>query len=358
MTGRRPPDRPRDRGAAAIDYVGVLVIAAGLALALIATITPLGGRITHAVATAVCRIVQVPGCTTAGEGATPLEQATSGRYVALGDSFSSGEGAGDYLPGTDFDDRDDLWPFDDDEEAHNRCHRSANAYSQVLSTTNTFAGGTTFVACSGAKMPQLTDPNTTQTGEDAQLDALGDDVSLVTLTISGNDLGFAKVLQDCVVNGAGGVGFLDTCQEQHADRIEADLPGIHDRLVEQYRQLAAEAPNARIVVVGYPPLFDEQAGDSYRNLLFAEDQAWMNEQAAVLNATIRDAAQQAGVEFVDPTPLFAGHGLGSDEPWFNDLDVGGPGLSLIDPGSFHPNGAGQAAIAAAVQAQLESPREP
>ena len=85
---------------------------------------------------------------------------------------------------------------------------------------------------------------------------------------------------------------------------------------------------------------------------------WMNEQAAVLNATIRDAAQQAGVEFVDPTPLFAGHGLGSDEPWFNDLDVGGPGLSLIDPGSFHPNGAGQAAIAAAVQAQLESPREP
>ena len=86
-----------------------------------------------------------PGWPPAPGTRTPLEQATSGRYVGLGDSYSSGEGAWDYEEGTDFDDRDDLWPFDDGEEDHNRCHRSANAYANVLASSTTFAGGTTVI---------------------------------------------------------------------------------------------------------------------------------------------------------------------------------------------------------------------
>ena len=39
-------------------------------------------------------------------------------YVALGDSYQSGEGAGDYLAGTDTD--------------ANKCHRSVHAYPQRL----------------------------------------------------------------------------------------------------------------------------------------------------------------------------------------------------------------------------------
>jgi lysophospholipase L1-like esterase/Flp pilus assembly pilin Flp len=348
--------RRDDRGAAALEYAGVVMLAAAMVLGLVAVTTPLGSRIAQTVSGAVCRILQLPGCPDVGAGATPLERATSGRYVAIGDSFSSGEGAHGYEHGTNFDDRDDLWPFNNDTEKHNRCRRSAHAYAYVLSGGNSFAGGTTFAACSGAVINDLTNPNHSNTDEPPQLDALGDDVSLVTLTISGNDLGFGDVLTDCVVNGARGIGLIDTCQQKHAARIARALPILAARLVEQYRQIAQRAPNARIVVVGYPPLFEENPRDSYRNLLFAEDQAWMNQQGAALDAVLRDTARQAGVEFVDPTSLFLGHGLGSEDPWFNDLDFGGPGLALVDPGSFHPNGEGQAAIAAAIQAQLENPR--
>lgn len=355
---RRPggaPEDGRQEGAASVEYLGALLVAAALLGVALLALTPVAPTLSARVAQAVCGVFQLPGCQQTGDGRTPLERAISGRYVALGDSFSSGEGAGDYQDGTNFDDRDDLWPFNDGEEAHNRCRRSDNAYSQVIVGSNTFAGGSTFVACSGAVLDHLDSPNGKNTDEPPQLDFLGDDVSLVTMTMSGNDLGFGAVLQDCIVNGARGVGFVSTCQEKHQDRIDQSLPEIQARLVEQYRQMAAAAPNARIVIVGYPPLFDARS-DSNRNLLYVEDQVWMNEQAARLNATLRAAAQEAGVEFVDVSAAFAGHGIGSDEPWFNDLDIGGPGLSPVDPGSFHPNAQGQAAIAAEVQRQLESPR--
>lgn len=349
--------QPRQEGAASVEYLGALLVAAALLTVALVAVSPLGRPLTTHVVRAVCSVFQLPGCLVAGAGQNPLQRATSGRYVALGDSFSSGEGAGGYQPGTDFDDRDDLWPFNDGQESHNRCRRSANAYSQVLAAQNTFAAGTTFVACSGAVLADLSDPNRTNTGEPAQLDHLDDDVSLVTMTMSGNDLGFGAVLTDCVLNGQRGVSLVSTCQERHQDRIDDALPRIGAALVEQYRQIAAEAPNARVVIIGYPPLFEADA-DSYRNLLFVEDQVWMNEQAEALNATLRAAALEAGVEFVDVTALFADHGIGSDEPWFNDLDFGGPGLAPVDPGSFHPNGQGQAAIAEAVQRQLENPRTP
>ena len=116
----------------------------------------------------------------------------------MGDSYSSGEGASDYEPGTDFDDRDDAWPFNDDEEAHNRCHRSGDAYARILGGNNAFAGGSTFVACSGSVISDLDNPNHKETGEEPQTDALGEDVSLVTLTLGGNDLGFADVVEDCI----------------------------------------------------------------------------------------------------------------------------------------------------------------
>jgi lysophospholipase L1-like esterase len=355
----RSADGARQRGAAALEYVGAVVVVAILLGAVGAALTPMGRQITAGVTRAVCTILSLPVCPAlAGTGATPLARATSGRYVALGDSFSSGEGADNYLPGTNVDRRSIVWPFDNAGKAHNRCHRSANAYSQILGSQNAFQAGTTFAACSGARLDDLTKANEDNTGEPPQVSYLGQDVSLVTMTMSGNDLGFGAVLQDCVLNGQRGVGFLDTCQEKHQKRIDALLPQLQQKLVATYREIAAAAPNARVVIIGYPPLFDPDAGDSYRNLLYAEDQAWMNKEAAALDATLRSAAEQAGVEFVDVTALFAHHGIGSAQPWFNDLEFGGPGLSPVDPGSFHPNGAGQAAIAEAVQQQLESPRTP
>lgn len=347
-----------ERGAGTVEYLGVTLVAVVLILGLL--VSPAGTQVGDAFSRAVCSVISQDDCGvgTAAEGLTPLEQATSGRYVAMGDSYSSGEGAWDYEEGTDYDDRDDLWPFNDDEEGHNRCHRSTNAYSQVLVADNDFEGGDTFVACSGAVISDLNDPNHNNTDEDPQVESLGDDVSLVTMSMGGNDLGFADVVKDCIVNGEGGVGFVATCQEKHDQRIAELLPVLQQDLVEQYRLIKEEAPNARVVIVGYPQLFVDNPSDSYGNLLYAEDQVWMNEKAAELNAMLREAARQAGVEFVDPTQAFRAHGLGSDDPWINDLDFGGPGMMVADPSSFHPNAAGHAAIADLVQQQLADPEYP
>ena len=219
-------------------------------------------------------------------------------------------------------------------------------------------GGFTFTACSGATQGDLNDPNGSNVDEDAQLDDLDEDVSLVTMSIGGNDLGFASIVQDCIVNGQRGVPMLDTCQEKHADKIESRLESLHDELVATYRDIRDKAPNARIVIIGYPELFVENPQDNYGNLLFAEDQAWMNEQAAALNDTLRSAAQEAGVEFIDPTEAFRGHGIGSQDPWINDLNWGGPGLSLVDPGSFHPNALGHDALADLLEQQIKEPEYP
>lgn len=342
-----------DRGVGALEYLGALAIAAVLIIGV--ALAGLGSQAQAIAAEAICAITQQVDCVNRMTQ-TPYQRALSGKYVAMGDSFASGEGAWDYEEGTDFDDRNDLWPFNDGEEDHNRCHRSNNAYSQILSADNDFAGGSGFVACSGSVIDDFENPNHKETGEKAQLAALNDKTSLVTLSVGGNDLGFADVLEDCIVNGDSGVGFIDSCQEKHDRRITKRLPQLRRELVDLYRQAREKAPNARIIVVGYPPLFAENPKDDVGNLLFAEDQRWMNERAGDLNATMAAAAAEAGVEFVDPTGAFRGHGLGSDDPWLNDLDWGGPGMMLVDPSSFHPNASGHEAFARLIQTQLEGPQ--
>lgn len=342
----------RDRGAGALEYIGAIAIATLLITGVV--VAGLAGQVRQVAADAICALIQQPGCIST-VALTPYEQALAGKYIAMGDSFASGEGAWDYEEGTDFDDRDDLWPFNDDEEDHNRCHRSENAYAQILAADNDFADGNQFVACSGAVVDDFTDSNGSNTDEQAQLDALDENTSLVTLSVGGNDLGFADVLRDCVLNGEGGVGFIDSCQEKHDDRITKRLPQLKQELIALYQKAKQQAPNARIIVVGYPPLFEENPEDDYGNLLFAEDQEWMNERAGDLNDILESAATEAGVEFADPTDAFRGHGVGSDDPWFNDLDWGGPGMMAVDPSSFHPNAEGHAAFAELIQDQLEDP---
>ena len=335
----------------------MIAVAALLVLAL--SVHTWGSELGEMIPHAICRVKEAlgqaggAGC---GSSRTPYEQAVSGRYVAMGDSYSSGEGAWDYEPGTDFDDRDDLWPFDDDEEAHNRCHRSADAYARILGSSNDFAGGSDFVACSGSVIADLDNPNHKETGEKPQTDALGDDVSLVTLTLGGNDLGFADVVQDCIINGESGLPFPASCQDKHNQRIAQRLPELRRELLAAYQEIHRKAPNARIVVVGYPQLFPDNPSDNYGNLLFAQDQRWMNQKAAELNAMLASVANEAGAEFVDPTDAFRGHGIGSSDPWINDLDFGGPGMMIHDPSSFHPNATGHAALAQLIQQQVEHPR--
>src|SRR6202158_5098056 len=100
------------------------------------------------------------------------EAASSVRYVALGDSYSSGLGAGDYI------------------SSSGSCDRSTRAYREQWADTNAPASFVS-VACSGA---------TTADVLSSQVSALSASTTLVSITIGGNDAGFSSVMETCVLS--------------------------------------------------------------------------------------------------------------------------------------------------------------
>lgn len=215
-------------------------------------------------------------------------------YVALGDSYASGAGAGSYVDGS--------------------CRRSSNAYPALQ-------GGDfpsfKFVACSGATTKSLK----------SQFRALSPNTTFVTITIGGNDLGFVDVLTTCTLNGD------RACTRRVAtavDFIHGQLPA---RLDTTYATIKEAAPNARLVVAGYPRLFTPSDGC---RTLSAVTRAALNDAADRLSGEIAKAAERAGARYVDVREAFADHGVCAAEPWIN---------ALVNPtaDSYHPNKEGQAA---------------
>ncbi|MDA2807835.1 SGNH/GDSL hydrolase family protein [Nocardiopsis suaedae] len=273
----------------------------------------------------------------------PVEAATWGHYLALGDSYSSGDGAGSYLPGTTGEDG---------------CFRSADAYPSRTSESFDFAGGFGFVACSKHKGSQLLEE---AGAEDAQLGAVDEYTSLVSLGIGGNDLGFTPVLRTCMVRVplvSGGV-----CQGQEED-VDRRMRAFDDTLDGIIAEVRDRAPDARLLLVGYPRLFPEEPSGMYYTLT-AEDQAWLNGKVRAFNDRLRSAAREAdreiaeegdvgSVEFVDVYTALAGHEVNAEEAWLNgvvlrDLSDG----IQVHRSSFHPTAAGQRAFAERIAARIE-----
>ncbi|WP_017557415.1 SGNH/GDSL hydrolase family protein [Nocardiopsis baichengensis] len=272
----------------------------------------------------------------------PVEAATWGHYLALGDSYSSGDGAGDYRSGAGDD----------------GCYRSENAYPARTSEAFAFSGGFGFVACSKHKGAQLLE----EIGEeDAQLDAIGEYTSLVSLGIGGNDLGFTPVLRTCMVRVplvSGGV-----CQGQEED-IDRRMRAFDDTLEDIIAEVRDRAPDARLLLVGYPRLFPEDPSGMYYTLT-VEDQAWLNETVRRFNDRLRATAREAdreiaeqgdvgSVEFVDTYTALKGHEVSAEGAWLNGVVLEGLTDGIrVDRSSFHPTAEGQRAFARRVRTQVE-----
>lgn len=94
----------------------------------------------------------------------------------------------------------------------------------------------------------------------------------------------------------------------------ATLPG---RLDATYAAIRNRAPNARLVVLGYPRLFETNycgllAMSTYKRTI-------LNEAADLLASVIAGRAGAAGATFVDTRPYFAGHGVCAADPWIHDV---------------------------------------
>ncbi|WP_106398577.1 SGNH/GDSL hydrolase family protein [Actinocorallia populi] len=269
---------------------------------------------------------------------TPLEVASQGAYVALGDSFSSGEGA---------------YALPDDLSPENRCHRTSRSYVHAVSRTFEFAGGTRFFACAGARTEHFF---SARAGEPPQVEHADAGTSLITLSIGGNDLGFTKVLAGCILS----LPWSGACQEQDAG-LETRKPVLRGELTRIVGSLRERSPRARIILLGYPRLFGEREGSALDNLGVA-DQRWLNAKGKELNDLVHEVARTAdrelaqggapgSVEFIDVYSAFTGHEVGTGAPYVNGLDVD---LSAFKAEfhSYHPNAAGYTALAELVTRQV------
>lgn len=222
------------------------------------------------------------------------------RYVALGDSYSAGTGAGPYSP------------------AGRSCERSANAYPQLWASLHTPASFVS-VACAGA---------TTATVLDHQLAALNGGTTLVSLTIGGNDVGFSNVMETCVLEWNSACRDAVTTAERS---ISTTLPGHLDSVL---RAIQARAPQARIVLLGYPDLYDLARSASCLGIGTTK-RTVLNQGADALDQALSAAAARNHAVFADVRPDFAGHQI---------CDGGTGYLNAITfplENSYHPTAAGQ-----------------
>lgn len=259
----------------------------------------------------------------------PLSAKPQHMVVAMGDSYTSGEGAGSYSPESDTNHGTAQW---------NACRRSDNSWPRKvilpfdskpigeLADAHDSSMDFQNITCSGAHTWQLTAGDPTSWGimgnyhEKSQIDsgALSADTTLVMLTIGGNDDDtFTKAVTDCYVIGV--------CDED-------DYSAAVDKAVEDTGSLlgdiAAAAPNARIVLMGYPHLVadDPCLTANFDALNGMADRLHDGQKAKV------DGLKQAGlkVAFADPIPAFRGHGICDDDEWINRVVVGPNG-----DGDFH-----------------------
>jgi len=221
------------------------------------------------------------------------------RYVALGDSYAAGDGAGNYYGGP--------------------CGESANAYPALWAAANHPAGYAA-KTCDGA---------TTGSVISGQLSALSGSTTLVSLTVGGNDVGFSTVMETCVLYSTSTcVSAINTAE----GKISADLPGELDSVLAA---ISTRAPNARVVVTDYPHLYDLSKSSSCVGLSTTKRTA-LNQGADLLDGQIQAAAERHGDWFADVRPTFAGHEICDSDSYLNSVNW----LDL--EGSYHPNAAGQA----------------
>jgi lysophospholipase L1-like esterase len=219
-------------------------------------------------------------------------------YVALGDSYSSGTGTRTYISdGTS-------------------CQRSVYAYPSLDAAALSLS--LNFRACSGATVADVTN---------TQLSALTGTTAYVTISVGGNDAGFASVLTTCAQPS-----WLSNCYgaiDKANSFINTTLPG---RLTTLYSAIKAKAPAARVIVVGYPRIFN---GEDCNLLTWFSptEESRLNATADLLNSKTQAAAAAAGFQFANPTSRFIGHAVCDDVEWLN-------GLSSPVSESYHPNRAG------------------
>ncbi|MFF9564602.1 SGNH/GDSL hydrolase family protein [Leifsonia sp. NPDC014704] len=284
----------------------------------------------------------------------PAQGATAtpgpGSYVALGDSYVAGQ-ALDHLTG-----------------AYPECLQSAANYPRTAAWRAGLLANDQ--SCSGATIPDLF---AAKGAIPAQTDALSASTQVVTLSIGGNDLGFSAILRSCLAASADGPLWSGekSCREKYTvggvDTLSAKAAGVVAPAVgEAVTRIRAKAPNARVVVVGYPTLMPDAAhtpaGGCFSPLTSSKpalpfattDLDYFHGVQSTLDIRTQAAVRAAGAEYVSLLADTAEHSVCSATPYIDGITLSG---FVLSPTSMHPNLAGLGYQGRAVGAVLKAPRD-
>jgi len=213
----------------------------------------------------------------------------------MGDSYSSGVGTGSYT-------------------LDSACKRSVYAYPYLFTQKHSIAAFN-FVACSGAKTSDLIAK---------QLPALSATTNLVTMTIGGNDIGFASLIQQCTLSDCT-AALLNTTAN-----LGSTLGPALDTAFSDVRQAA---PNATVIVLGYPHVFSGASCFGTLGISSVEEKD-ANALADAMDGLLSSEAGKYQFAYESAITPWTGHAVCSSSPWLN-------GLNLFNTGeSYHPTKAG------------------
>jgi len=307
------------------------------------------------------------------------------QYVGLGDSYASGQGSGEYEAGTG---------------GEGGCFHAVHGYIAGIGRDDHMT--TANEACSGAQVYELWEP-----GEhESQLAAVGPDTTAVTLSVGGDDMGFAGVIKSCLLPHGNIPGthiprllFSEGCKKGLEGPSQEAMSwlrngrkagnytrpgGDHARnanyqpsLQQLYETILYQAPGAELVVIGYPHLMESAvaAGEavecevepftptSYGLKVKASDIPWINQVTDEVDQLIGEAVKvtheetHRQIRFADPRSLFYSHGLCDKSASYINPLVFEPEFKIAhwklditklllnrQPESFHPSVKGQEAF--------------
>ncbi|MFI7586765.1 SGNH/GDSL hydrolase family protein [Spongisporangium articulatum] len=216
------------------------------------------------------------------------------KYVALGDSYSSGSGASG---------------------ATGPCTKSPNSYPPLWAKAHAVASFTN-MTCGGATMDTVTL---------TQLSGLKTDTTMVTMTVGGNDVGFVSIVAQCLARGDA------ACQRAVNEQIAKKAQYVK-KAGELAAKIKAKAPNAKLYLLGYPYLFETGPTCPTGPSLNQKQRQILHGGVDFLDDSLAEVAAANGFTYVDVRAAFAGHSSCGTPPWITGL--GAPPVPL------HPNDAG------------------
>ena len=286
----------------------------------------LGGALTFALAGALASTSSANAATTAAAAAT------GGRYVALGDSYTSGP----------------LIPI----QSGGLCLRSSENYPSLTAAARGYS--LVDASCAGATTVNMAQDQTDLGIEinAPQLDSLTSGTSLVTVQIGGNDIGFIDIIETCAEESLTNP-FGDPCTEHYTtggtDQLLAAVKATGPKVEAVLQEIHQRSPHAAVYVVGYPDILPEDSDGCWPIVPIAYgDVAYLRQTETELNAMLAGEADANGATYVDTYTPTIGHDVcqAIGTKWFEGLVP----TSLAAP--FHPNALGEAAMAKALESAI------